>query len=70
MTQEEARQAAIDAGALEPQGFAENIAFNVEQNKDWAFRWADTPKAQGRLEAWTNAILNGVPPHDLRRQVG
>jgi hypothetical protein len=70
MTYEQARQAAIDAGALEPQGFGEGMAYNWEKNKDWWFQWANTPRAQGRLEAWTNAILNGVPPYELKSRVG
>jgi hypothetical protein len=70
MTYEEAQQAAIDAGALEPQGIGERMAYNWQKNQDWSFRWATTVKAQGRLEAWTNAILNGVPPYELKRRLG
>jgi hypothetical protein len=70
MTYEEAQQIAIDAGALKPQGMAENTAAGISANRDWSFRWENTPRAQGRLEAWTNAILQGVPPSELRRQIG
>ena len=70
MTYEEAQQLAIDAGALQPQGFGENIAYSLKKNEDWSFRWSDTVKAQGRLEAWTKAVLNGVAPHELKQRLG
>jgi hypothetical protein len=70
MTYEEAEQAAIDAGALEPQGMAERIACGLQKNEDWSFQWADTAKAQGRLKAWTNAVLNGIPPYELKSRLG
>jgi hypothetical protein len=70
MTEDDAREAAIRAGALEPQGVVEQMACNFQQSNDWSFRWSDTARARARLEAWTNAILNGVPPHELRSRVG
>ncbi len=50
----------------------ETMACNIQKNQNWFFHWSETPRAQGRLEAWTNAILNGVPPRksELRRQIG
>jgi hypothetical protein len=48
----------------------ENMACNWQKNQDWSFQWAHTVKAQGRLEAWTNAILNGVSPYELKRRLG
>ncbi|MDB5670017.1 MAG: hypothetical protein JWO25_976 [Alphaproteobacteria bacterium] len=70
MTYEEAQQIAIDAGALEPQGMKERIAAGIQANNNWSFRWSDTPRAQGRLRAWTEAALNGVPAHELKRRIG
>ena len=70
MTEEEAKQAAINAGALEPQGMAERMACGFQKNEDWSFQWADTDRAKGRLTAWTNAVLNGVAPHELKSRVG
>ncbi len=70
MTYEEAQQLAIDAGALEPQGMTESIACNIAACKDWSFKWANTPHAQERFVQWTNAILDGVPPSELLRQIG
>lgn len=57
LTWEEARDKAIKAGALEPQGFAEGGKANWEKSKDWSFKWANTPTAQNRLKACTNQIL-------------
>jgi hypothetical protein len=70
MTYEEAQQAAIDAGALEPQGMLERMACNWEKNNDWSFQWGSTAKAQGRLNAWTNAILEGVSPYEVKSRLG
>ncbi len=70
MTYEEAQQIAIDAGALKPHGFRENIAAGVAANNDLSFRWSATPRAQSRLSAWTEAVLNGVPAYDLKRRLG
>jgi hypothetical protein len=70
MTYEEAERVAINAGALQPQGFGENIACNLKQSDDWSFQWAYTERAQGRLQAWTNAILNGVPDYELKKRIG
>jgi hypothetical protein len=68
MDYEQARAFAIDAGALEPQGMGERMAAGV--NAYDGGHWAATPRAQARLEAWTEAILNGVSPSELRRQIG
>lgn len=70
MTYEEAERAAINAGALQPQGFGEQMAYNFKKSDDWSFQWAYTPCAQGRLQRWTNAILNGVPDYELRKRIG
>jgi hypothetical protein len=70
MTREEAREAAIRAGALEPQGMGEQVACNLKKSENWWFDWSTTPRAQGRLEAWTNAVLAGVPTYELKRRVG
>jgi hypothetical protein len=70
MTYEQAEQIAIEAGALLPQSMSERIALNIEKNNNWFFQWSSTPRAQGRLQAWTEAVLNGVPAHDLKRRVG
>jgi hypothetical protein len=70
MTYEEARALAIQAGALEPQGFGENVACNLKKSENWSFQWSQTPRAQARLAAWTDAILNGIPSHELRRRIG
>jgi len=69
MTGEEAEGIAIAAGALKPQGFKEEIAANWNSYSNYQ-NWADTGQAQDRLKAWTEAILNGVNPRDLRRVVG
>ncbi len=61
MTETEARQRAIELGALEPQGFMENMRANwIENNRGQ--RWADTELAQQRLKLWTQAILDGKNP--------
>ena len=70
MDYEQARALAIAAGALEPQGMGERAAYGVQKHENWFFQWKDSPRAQGRLEAWTQAILNGVPPSELRRRIG
>jgi hypothetical protein len=59
MTYEEAQQAAIDAGALEPQGMLERMAYNWEKNQRLVVPMGPNGQAQGRLNAWTNAILDG-----------
>jgi hypothetical protein len=69
-TLEEAEQFAIQAGALRPQGMKENMAEGIAKSNNWAFRWEYTERAQSRLQAWTQAILNGTHPNDLRRLVG
>jgi hypothetical protein len=69
MTVDEAIRAAIAAGALQPQGFGESLAANVNSYQNYQ-NWSETPRAQGRLRAWANAILNGVDPRDLKSQVG
>jgi hypothetical protein len=68
MTVDEAMRAALEAGALKPQGFGEGVARNVIVTNGGL--WVETPRAQGRLRDWTNAILNGVDPRDLKSQVG
>lgn len=65
MTYEEARTKAIAAGALAPQGFKEGIAANLLSYYEGR-SFATTPRAQSRLEAWTNAILNGAEPGNLK----
>lgn len=70
MTYEEARALAIQAGALEPQGMGERMACGIKKHENWFFQWSDSPTAQARLQAWTKAILDGVPPGELRRQIG
>jgi hypothetical protein len=70
MTYEEAQQIAINAGALEPQGFGENMAYNFKKNENWFFQWADTPAARGRLIRWTDGVLSGIPAHQLKYQLG
>jgi len=69
MTYEEAMQLAIDAGALEPQGWQERMAANIKSYQE-GLNWSSSPRARGRLQAWTEAILNGVHPRDLKSQVG
>jgi hypothetical protein len=69
MTEDEAIRAAIAAGALQPQGFRESLADNVNSTQNYQ-NWSDTALARGRLEAWTNAILNGVDPSELKSRVG
>jgi hypothetical protein len=68
-TWEEARAAAIAAGALRPQGFAEGVAANLNSYQNYR-NWSETPRAQARLEAWTRAIMDGVDPNELRSNVG
>ena len=56
---EECRQAAINAGALEPQGMKERMAAGVlayERGESWA----TTSRAQRRLEAWIKECLPSV----------
>jgi hypothetical protein len=54
---EECRQAAIAAGALEPQTPAERAAAGVMAYNGQS--WANTAVAQARLEEWTNACIEG-----------
>ncbi len=49
------QQAAIDAGALEPQGIAERMAAGVMASSGQ--RWADCQRARQRLEEWTRDCL-------------
>jgi hypothetical protein len=70
MTYDEAQRIAIDAGALEPHGMRESIARSIASNEDWSFTWSETPRAQARLQAWTQAVLDGVPAYDLKRRIG
>jgi hypothetical protein len=70
MTHEEAQRLAIAAGALEPQGMGERMAAGINKQRDWSFQWSQTPVAQQRLALWSQAILNGVAPSDLRQEVG
>ena len=53
---DECRQAAIEAGALKPQGFWDWMAAGFLA-KDEGLDWADTPKARSRLEAWIKACM-------------
>jgi hypothetical protein len=61
MTEEEARAEAERLGALQPQGFLENVMANWIENTK-GLKWRETPKAQERLRLWTNAILAGRNP--------
>ena len=70
MTWERSESLAIAAGALKPQGMAENIAAGVKKNENWFFQWSQTPRAQQIAWLSDEAILNGVAPGDLRKQVG
>jgi hypothetical protein len=54
---EECRQAAIAAGALEPQTLSERAAAGVMASNGQS--WADTAAARARLEEWTNACIEG-----------
>jgi hypothetical protein len=67
MNYEQAQQIAIQAGALEPQGFGENVAYNIKKSENWFFQWADTRVAQDRLDRWTDAVLRGIPSYELKR---
>jgi hypothetical protein len=69
MTYEEAEQLAIGAGALEPQGFGERAAAGVIIYNTGQV-WATTSPAQAHLRAWTEAILDGVHPNELKSKVG
>jgi len=61
MTEDEAREQAKRLGALQPQGFMENVTANwIENTRDQ--RWCDTDRAQKRLELWTQEILAGRNP--------
>ena len=60
MTYEEARALAVKMGALQPQGLKERMATDIPASKGRSF--AETPRAQERLEAWTQAILRGEDP--------
>jgi hypothetical protein len=60
MTYEEARARAVEMGALKPQGLKENMAAGVMAHNGRSF--AQTPLAQSRLEAWTQAIMRGEDP--------
>lgn len=63
MAYDEAKQQAINMGALEPHGLKERMAAGLMANEG---RWfSQTPLAQSRLEAWTQAILNGQDPRSL-----
>jgi hypothetical protein len=48
-------QEAINAGALEPQGFGESVSANLLSYYEGR-SFATTPHAQGRLEQWTNDL--------------
>lgn len=51
----ECQQAAINAGALEPQGLLDRAAAGImAYNRK---KWSDTPQAQQRLRTMTNACL-------------
>jgi hypothetical protein len=63
MTYEEARQRAIDLGALKPQTLTERMAAGVMASRGQWF--SNTVRAQGRLEAWTRAVLQGQDPRRL-----
>ncbi len=58
MTEEEARQIAIRAGALRPQGFAEGAAANWMQAQGHQ-SWANCARAQSRLAEWTRLVMEG-----------
>lgn len=64
MTREQARKLAIEMGALQPQGLSEGAAVSWLSFSYHAF--AETPKAQSRLDAWTEAILSGIDPRTGR----
>ena len=66
MTYEEAEQIAIARGALKPQTIGERMAagFNAYNNRG---AFANTPRAQSRLQAWTQFILDGGDPNQLGR---
>jgi hypothetical protein len=67
MSYEETEQLAIDAGALEPQGWGERAAAGIIVSNYGL--WSTSPRAQARLRAWTEAILNGVHPSELKSKV-
>jgi len=52
---QECHDAAIRAGALQPQGFKEGLAANWLSSQGQSF--AATPLAQNRLRAWIEACL-------------
>ncbi|TCZ66730.1 hypothetical protein [Roseicella aquatilis] len=64
MTREQARALAIEMGALRPQDMSEGAAVAWLSASYHSF--AETPKAQSRLEAWTAAILAGTDPRTGR----
>lgn len=51
----ECERQAIEEGALEPQGFKEGLSANWLQNQ--GRRFADTPLARSRLQAWTEECM-------------
>jgi hypothetical protein len=55
---EECRRRAIAAGALKPQGIAENMAAGVMAHQQ-GIAWASTAKAQYRLQVWIQDCLEG-----------
>jgi hypothetical protein len=52
---QECQEAAINAGALKPQGWKERMAAGITEGNGG--RWADTPVARARLEAWTQEYM-------------
>ena len=62
MTDDEARELAVKKGALKPQGMLEGVVSGILA-ANWQ-RFSKTPRAQGRLDSWTQQILNGQEPKD------
>jgi hypothetical protein len=68
MSVEEAEQIAIDAGSLEPQTLGERTAAGIIAYNYG--RFANTQRAIDRHQLWTQAILNGVHPSNLKGEIG